>query len=420
MLGGLEISLAALLIPMVAAALSTSQVGTQAQQTASTAENRHLKDQVAGLGELAAENRHLKDQVAGLGELAAENRHLKDQVAGLGELVARPEVRLSTFVRENRVPCLVAGCVVGCAVAYLCLRRSKTGVSPVIPPARAPQCEPMWELMGPTFSALCSAPRTMGEHQLTADSPEHRCIARAFLGTAHNCTVTGIWLINQRPSCAIFCSNLEKVHEVRATRAARCPSNKFLNDEQRAVLQFLLRQSRPPPDDSMSTVHVVPTWFGCNSFDTAKSISRSGFIHNERQTDDGYFGHGIYSALEPHYAAYYATKDSASGKQVVFLCAAAFGAAYPVTGRDYRGSPYEVKSRFNGKPLESRYDAHFVPVKNYKTHTTYQACDLSKAEYHELVVGESTQICPLARIEFECNHRKPPGRGDFPLPMVSK
>jgi hypothetical protein len=172
--------------------------------------------------------------------------------------------------------------------------------------------------------------------------------------------------------------------------------------------------------ESPSCSRIVFAWQGVAT-SAVNNICRDG-PRSLRTTDAGYFGAGVYFALEAEYAAMYCKPDDASGECALILFAVSVSRVYPVTVEaDYRETADDAAcngfSRFYvprscpSMPLMRGYDAHFIPVKQYGyVHpltgastarcVDYQAAPARLAEYHELVVASHHRCLPIAVVYF--------------------
>lgn len=150
-----------------------------------------------------------------------------------------------------------------------------------------------------------------------------------------------------------------------------------------AVHQQWLTFSDAYPDSDFPAVKLMPAWHGTNP-EILDSLFRTGYA-NLATTDSGFFGKGIYSAHE----AEYSYRVYSQGALVLNWIAAY--SAYPVIDGDMQ--KLEEKGNFGN------YDAHFVPVvpknpNNPDEVNYYPTSPQQKAQYHEMVVFESTQCLP--------------------------
>lgn len=165
------------------------------------------------------------------------------------------------------------------------------------------------------------------------------------------------------------------------------------------------------------SVKVALMWHGVTSDDVAYSIFRSGLSSRVSiSNDQGFFGKGVYLTPEAEYAAFYANKQrqpTAGETYTLILCAACFANAYPVTrGADYARDDanddidsckfsFKFGAHHMPKALKQGHDAHFIPISvaadtNGKP---YQAAEeAADIDYHELVVGEESQVLPFAKV----------------------
>jgi hypothetical protein len=155
----------------------------------------------------------------------------------------------------------------------------------------------------------------------------------------------------------------------------------------------------------------VLSWHGVKSDNAAKSIADTG-LANLKETDAGYFGSGLYTALEAAYACKYASgypnvvQKNDRGCWAVLLCMGVLGNTYPITAcsDDYSGPLPPVSARqgtYFAAPMKTKCDTHVVGVKG----PAYLPPLLpSEADYHELVFEDHSQLLPLAVVEFNDSH----------------
>eukprot|EP00727_Mastigamoeba_balamuthi_P009730 m51a1_g538 hypothetical protein (1646) ;mRNA; f:393452-399734 len=126
-------------------------------------------------------------------------------------------------------------------------------------------------------------------------------------------------------------------------------------------------------------VKVMPVWHGT----TAKSLDsvfRSGYAALAR-TDGGFFGKGVYNAVEARYAY------NVYCKGALLVNWVAWYSAFPVL----RGDMGELEAKSNYQ----NYDAHFAPVSGSEAKMAILLpCDPQSAMFHELVVFETSQCLP--------------------------
>ncbi len=167
--------------------------------------------------------------------------------------------------------------------------------------------------------------------------------------------------------------------------------------------------------DVFDRANVVYAFHGCSP-DVAMAIARTGAA-DLRGTDGGYFGAGIYTALQAQYAAGYASglltgqpvSATPDGCYALLLCLVAVGNVYPVTRQhDYpAGSRVSVfhcsypegsaiTSQFDrkDKALKAGFDGHIVAISEKRNYEAAMPGD--HAVWDELVVAQERQILPLA------------------------
>ena len=136
-------------------------------------------------------------------------------------------------------------------------------------------------------------------------------------------------------------------------------------------------------DPRYPNVSLVPAWHGSRP-DRVQSILKTGYA-NLATTDSGFFGKGIYSALEPQYSYEVYSKQGCLVMNWVSLYS-----GYPVVHPDRR--------HLEGKGNYQNYDAHVIPVKPASSHpdevSFYECQPQDQAKYWEVAVFAPTQCLP--------------------------
>ena len=139
----------------------------------------------------------------------------------------------------------------------------------------------------------------------------------------------------------------------------------------------------PYQDPDYPQVKLLPVWHGTHP-DALDTILKTGYA-NLAETDSGYFGKGLYGAIEAEYS------QRVYSKGALLVNWVAFYLAYPVIGGDM--------PKLTGKGNYGNYDAHFIPVvpKNSKdpNEDVYIPCNPKQPHvYQELVTFESLSCLP--------------------------
>jgi serine/threonine protein kinase/Leucine-rich repeat (LRR) protein len=186
----------------------------------------------------------------------------------------------------------------------------------------------------------------------------------------------------------------------------------------------------PTEDGNGGLSRIVFAWLG-TSADRLDPVCRDG-LRALRVRDDGFFGNGVYFAMEADYACRYThaedVTNDAQQPATLILYACSISQAYPLTlEADYRFPTVDMGrndcgySRFYdgtaSRPLEKKFDAHFVPVRDCGTWhpwdgkmPTYRNLDYQAATEqhtnpalrptaHELVLSNSLRCTPVALVE---------------------
>jgi serine/threonine protein kinase len=199
-------------------------------------------------------------------------------------------------------------------------------------------------------------------------------------------------------------------------------------------LQDLL--NAPVVDGNSGLSRIVFAWFGATE-NRLDAVCRDG-LRALRARDDGFFGNGVYLAMEADYARRYAlserVNDHLQTPATLILYACSISQVYPITlEADYRPPTCDMgrddcgMSRFHGeRPLEAKFDAHFVPVRNcgdchpwdgvtrtfcgytmdYQAATEEHPNPAMRPTAHELVLGSGLRCTPVALVEV-CNPTPP-------------
>jgi len=216
------------------------------------------------------------------------------------------------------------------------------------------------------------------------------------------------------------------------------PPNKTVTDNMKcqdaqAGLQALTAAAFPRALADMNDKCLIVPGFHGHSTTSTYQIATGGISALPlRKTDGGYFGAGLYTALEPTYAARYAMFNDANekGEYAMLLFAILVGNAYVVTQeKDYPHPHYPNYSKFfsfdpcSSVSLMPGVQTHFVPTKwdarvcperskhrqpeqTFRCKTCpagFQACPANdrEKEGHEIIVGGSNQLLPLAVYYFK-------------------
>ena len=161
--------------------------------------------------------------------------------------------------------------------------------------------------------------------------------------------------------------------------------------------ETFVQWSTPHTDTHYPHVKLLPAWHGTKP-EVLDSIFRAGYA-NLATTDAGFFGRGYYSALEAEYAFRVYNEGD------LLLNWVACFSPLPIVEDDMQALDLVGRANYGN------YDAHFIPVisKNPKNphDMSYFPCTAQqKAQYHELVVFESTAILPRYLVQLQPNHVK--------------
>lgn len=175
-------------------------------------------------------------------------------------------------------------------------------------------------------------------------------------------------------------------------------SKEHAPDWRQKVQNLFENLSAPYTDPDYPAVKLLPLWHGTKP-SILKSIFETGYA-NLAETDDGYFGRGIYSAYEAEYA------ERVYSKGALILNWVCVFSAYPTIDGDMK--------KLMGKGNYQNYDAHFIPVippsgKFSQTEVVYYPCKPNqKHQYIEVVVFDSQQCLPRYLVELQPSLPKSP------------
>jgi hypothetical protein len=256
------------------------------------------------------------------------------------------------------------------------------------------------------------------------------CVSRVQLVQHDNQDV--FWRIHRAEAESLTRSQHLRVSP-SSSRAAKAASAVLDTFAAKAAPHLQALANDPTDSGNYGQARVVFAWHG-TSANRLDAVCREG-LRVLRERDSGFFGDGVYLAMEADYARRYAGKtirDDEQQRATLILYACSISQAYPVTlEADYR-YPAEDQPRddcgysrfYDGtasKPLEAKYDAHFVPVRDCGTYhpwdgTTrtyhypprevdYQAATEEhpnpalRPTSHELVLGNPLRCTPVALVE---------------------
>ncbi|MES2252480.1 MAG: protein kinase [Pseudomonadota bacterium] len=162
----------------------------------------------------------------------------------------------------------------------------------------------------------------------------------------------------------------------------------------RNILQQLGHLSEEYIDDTYPDVNVLPLWHGTQS-DKLRSILSTGYTPFG-DTDDGYFGKGIYMTHEASYAAKYVANgfDPTPESRLILNWVSSYSSC-PIISDDF--DPSEKKMIL---PIRAgKYDSHFIPVvsQNPADPICMEYIPTGVGEQHhytEMVIFEKAHILP--------------------------
>jgi hypothetical protein len=179
------------------------------------------------------------------------------------------------------------------------------------------------------------------------------------------------------------------------------------------VHELFMIQSAPYGDGDYPAVKFLPLWHGTRPA-LLSSIFTTGYV-NLATTDCGYFGKGIYGALEAEYS------QRVYGKGALILNWVGIYSAYPVIAEDITfiiepsgKKTMDVKnSKLAGKGNYANYDANFIPVvpkdpTNPREVEYYPCAPNEPHVYTEVVVFERSACLPRYHVTLQQTLLPPP------------
>jgi serine/threonine protein kinase len=160
--------------------------------------------------------------------------------------------------------------------------------------------------------------------------------------------------------------------------AADWPGQGDLRSWRHIINQKFLSMTEPYTDENCPDVKLMPLWYGTQK-DKLGSILSAGYTPFD-ETDDGYFGKGIYMTHEARYAEIYANRCvfEHNPEGVLILNWIASYSSYPIIREDFNASTKKLVSRI----ASEKYDSHFIPV---------VSMDISNVNYRPTGIGEESQ-----------------------------
>lgn len=165
------------------------------------------------------------------------------------------------------------------------------------------------------------------------------------------------------------------------------------------IYEDLLQLTEPHKDLDFPHVKILPCWHGTSEEIASNHIFKEGygiFSDLKFKTDEGYFGSGIYSAIEADYAfRVYATKYASNA--ILLMNYVCIYNAYPVID----GDQVKLQGKQGGY---DNCDSHWIPVRSNAHPNTaiYLPCKLNEVpQYREIVVFNSLQCLPRYKVKLK-------------------
>ncbi len=169
-------------------------------------------------------------------------------------------------------------------------------------------------------------------------------------------------------------------------------------DLRETIHQQLETLAEPYQDDDCPDVKLLPLWHGTQKehLDSLLSTGYSPF----GDTDDGYFGKGIYATHEAAYAEKYANKfkPTHQNNSVLILNWAITYSSYPILNSDYN----PITKKLVKKIPSGVYDSHFIPVIQGTSVVDYIPITPPQTHtYTEMVFFNSAQVLPRYKVTLQ-------------------
>jgi hypothetical protein len=212
-----------------------------------------------------------------------------------------------------------------------------------------------------------------------------------------------------------FCNMISRECSSRLANPKLRPSN-FTDAASVAGLNALTRCFETNSNGESASCNVVFAWHGPPP-EHVESVCRDN-PRSFRTTDGGFFGAGLYFALELDYAARYSMMrpPCPTGEYGVILFAVMVSSAYVVTpARDYPADDVQQPlrsgfSRFYSPDPQSSiallpgYSSHFVPVKYCGQTHAVSGSQLPHDTDYQAVEEERSSELPMRALKHQCCH----------------
>ncbi len=246
--------------------------------------------------------------------------------------------------------------------------------------------EPIAEKIWHFDSALKAshAPLQNGYCLITAGKKDSDKVMGAYqLGPVHGYDVVGIQIIYNPTQNRLFFSLLENLQQRHSNPAFNSKWHLQNDSEWRAQVDALYKKVTDPyVDPDFPNVKLCLGWHGTDP-KVIPSICSTGFA-NLAKTDAGWYGKGLYAALEASYS--FDTYTDRSGQGLLLGWGVSFS-AYPVIHGD--------RKELEGSPNFENYDAHVVPVNEFGG-----ACKPGETPVHTELVYFNNQFTPRYILEL--------------------
>jgi serine/threonine protein kinase len=146
----------------------------------------------------------------------------------------------------------------------------------------------------------------------------------------------------------------------------------------------------PWQDEDYPGIKLMPLWHGTQRNNLGSLLSTGYGPFGD--TDDGYFGKGIYATFEAAYAQMYADKfapPNVGNGVLIFNWGVTYNSR-PIIKSDY--NPYS--KRLGWTPDIAKYDSHFVPVVHLKQADYIPVMPPEAHQFTEMVFFDASQVLP--------------------------
>ena len=250
--------------------------------------------------------------------------------------------------------------------------------------------------------------------QVLPTDPEWRFVWRYFhQDKPNNYIIKKIYCIHERHQQQAFELNLSSIEREASTFQPTWQKEPRAEQRAKAIERWKQSANIFSPFSSMETdgrrrtwknVKILPLWHG-SSEEVCGSVAKSGFVYFGKislggsasgNTDEGFFGSGIYFTNSARYASDIYSRGH------IFLAWVSMREPFPIVGDP---SQIDMKA-IKGKGAYKAYNAHYIPVTSISPSDPYEAIYYPTKENEtphcdEFVVFHKSQTLPRFWLELE-------------------